>query len=133
MTWFRLLFSQNRNAACGQYKEEILAQLREVAKIEPNLNNEDIDAEPLTGFKLWVPEQDVQPGHIGVANEGKPLVFPVFGVQFFAFDTLQISHALLHRWFFMLKYLACLSSHNTRYLILPFDLYSIIFFLSSPL
>ncbi|KAB1216193.1 Zinc finger protein CONSTANS-LIKE 13 [Morella rubra] len=72
---------KNRNAACGQYKEEILAQLREVAKIEPNLNNEDIDAEPLTGFKLLVPEQDLQPGHIGVANEGKPLVFPVFGAS----------------------------------------------------
>ncbi|KAB1216200.1 Zinc finger protein CONSTANS-LIKE 13 [Morella rubra] len=74
-------FEDNRNAACGQYKEEILAQLREVAKIEPNLNNEDIDAEPLTGFKLLVPEQDLQPGHIGVANEGKPLVFPVFGAS----------------------------------------------------
>ncbi|KAI4301349.1 hypothetical protein L6164_034637 [Bauhinia variegata] len=50
---------KNRQAACGRQKEEIISQLRELAKSEPNLN-EDADAERLSNMHPLVPEHYVQ-------------------------------------------------------------------------
>ncbi|KAI4349609.1 hypothetical protein L6164_010175 [Bauhinia variegata] len=54
---------KNRKAACGRHKEEIFSQLRELAKLEPNLNDEDVDLDPdterLSNMQQLVPEQNV--------------------------------------------------------------------------
>ena len=57
-----MLFKQNRKAACGQYKEEILSQLREIAKSEPSFGDFNEDTEPFTQLQSRIPEQDLQPG-----------------------------------------------------------------------
>ena len=85
MTWFWvLLLNQNRNAACGLYKDEIINQLRELVKLEPNLNCENMDAEPLTGFQPLLSVQNVQQGDMvtGFADNAEPFVFPRFEVNF---------------------------------------------------
>ncbi|KAI8522749.1 hypothetical protein RHMOL_Rhmol13G0021200 [Rhododendron molle] len=53
---------KNRKAACGQYKEEILSQLREMAKSEPGFSNFQGDIEPFMQFQSLLPEEDLQPG-----------------------------------------------------------------------
>lgn len=87
LTWLRiLLLNQNRNAACGQYKEEIRSQLRHLMKLEPNLNCEIVDSEPLASFQSLVPQQNVQPGHTNIgcfADDAEPIAFPAFEVNFF--------------------------------------------------
>ncbi|XP_041016756.1 zinc finger protein CONSTANS-LIKE 13 [Juglans microcarpa x Juglans regia] len=72
---------KNRNAACGQYKEDILSQLREMAKSEPNSNHEAADAEPLINYRSLVPEQNVQPRHMctGFAHDAEQIESPDFG------------------------------------------------------
>nr|AKN23425.1 CONSTANS-like zinc finger protein [Betula luminifera] len=71
---------KNRNAACGQYKEEILNQLRHLMKLEPNLNCENVDAEPLASFQSLMPQQNEQPERmsIGFADNAEPIAFPAF-------------------------------------------------------
>ncbi|XP_054790693.1 zinc finger protein CONSTANS-LIKE 13 [Prosopis cineraria] len=51
---------KNRKAACGQHKEEIISQLRELAKSEPSLNFGDVDTERLSTRHPTVPEQYLQ-------------------------------------------------------------------------
>jgi hypothetical protein len=86
--------NQNRNAACGQYKEEILNQLRHLMKLEPNLNCENVDAEPLASFQSLMPQQNEQPEHmsIGFADNAEPIAFPAFKVKvlFFFFFCVGI-------------------------------------------
>lgn len=41
-----LLLNQNRNAACGKHRQEILCQLREMAKTEPNFDDFVKDLKP---------------------------------------------------------------------------------------
>ncbi|XP_027116800.1 zinc finger protein CONSTANS-LIKE 13 [Coffea arabica] len=53
---------KNRNATCGQHREEMLSQLRQMSKLEPNINCGQADVEPLVGFQLPVPEQNLQFG-----------------------------------------------------------------------
>ena len=81
------MLNQNRNAACGQYKEEILSQLRHLMRLEPRLNCEDVDAKSLASFQSLVPQQNVQPGHmtIGFADDAEPIAFPAFEVIFIFF------------------------------------------------
>ncbi|KAM7275196.1 hypothetical protein ACFE04_017062 [Oxalis oulophora] len=55
--------SKNRNVTCGRYKEEMLNQLRELAKLEPNLKNENVYAEPVYDFPLLANEQNTQAGN----------------------------------------------------------------------
>ncbi|KAL7198887.1 hypothetical protein ACSBR2_021222 [Camellia fascicularis] len=57
---------KNRKAACGKYKEEILRQLRKMAKSESNFDDygRGDDIEPLMQFQSLVPEQDLQPGNM---------------------------------------------------------------------
>ncbi|CAI9108030.1 OLC1v1007539C1 [Oldenlandia corymbosa var. corymbosa] len=52
---------KNRNATCGQHKEEILLQIREISKLEPNLNGEQVEFESFGGFQfLEADQQDYQ-------------------------------------------------------------------------
>lgn len=41
---------KNRNIVCGQHKEEIICQLRQMAKVEPNIDDDHFDNEPSSGF-----------------------------------------------------------------------------------
>lgn len=44
-------WNQNRNAACGKHKEEILCQLRELSKLEPNSSDDQDETVPTIGFQ----------------------------------------------------------------------------------
>lgn len=59
---------QNRNASCGQHKEEVLQQLRELAKSEPTLSFDNTD--------------DLQTGtvHTSCTNDTDPIPFPSYEV-----------------------------------------------------
>lgn len=65
---------KNRNAACGKHKEEILCQLRELAKLEPNSSDEQDETVPIIGFQsmegsgfMQTSEQHVVPSSEGSA------------------------------------------------------------------
>lgn len=67
----------NRNAACGQHKEDILSQLRELAKSE-NLSYDNEDAEPVVNFQLLATEWNMQHGNtfVGSQHEEDQISFP---------------------------------------------------------
>ncbi|XVF32708.1 hypothetical protein REPUB_Repub17cG0106200 [Reevesia pubescens] len=70
---------KNRNASCGQHKEEMLHQLRELAKLEPTLSFERTDVEAIIGFQSLIPDTDnLQPGsvHTSCKNDTDPISFP---------------------------------------------------------
>ncbi|GAV83379.1 zf-B_box domain-containing protein/CCT domain-containing protein [Cephalotus follicularis] len=69
---------KNRNVACGQHKEEILRQLRELAKLEPSLNYESLD--PVIQFQSLMQEKNLQPGnkYTGCENDVEPISFPSY-------------------------------------------------------
>lgn len=95
------MLNQNRNAVCGQHKDEVLVQLRQLAKVEPNSNYENVDAtRALRGFESLVPEQSVQPGRmfIGSQNdaEAEPITVPTYEVN------------LLSPWYLQSHYLSLL-------------------------
>ncbi|XP_052185731.1 zinc finger protein CONSTANS-LIKE 13 [Diospyros lotus] len=71
---------KNHKVACGKYKEEILAQLREMAKSDPNLNDGDGYMESLMWFQSPAPEQDLQPRNIypGFEHETKLNTSPTY-------------------------------------------------------
>lgn len=70
MTWFRVfLLNQNRNAASGQHKEEMLHQLRQLAKLDPNFKYENANIEPVGGFQSLVAEPNLQPGNTNTGSE----------------------------------------------------------------
>lgn len=78
--------NQNRNAACGQYKEEVLSQLRDLARIEPNLDYENRGgAESLMDFQSLVPDQNLQPGSMFTGSEydAEPAMFSAYEVKLF--------------------------------------------------
>ncbi|CAN4093123.1 unnamed protein product [Withania somnifera] len=58
---------KNRNAACGKYKEEILCQLRELSKLEPNSSDDQDGTVPTIGFQFMEPAQNCQSGLKGPA------------------------------------------------------------------
>lgn len=84
ITWFTVLFFyQNRNASCGQHKDEILQQLRELAKSEPTLSFGKTDVEAIVGFQSLIPDNDnLQPGcvHTSCKNDTDPISFPAYEV-----------------------------------------------------
>ncbi|KAF7131939.1 hypothetical protein RHSIM_Rhsim09G0076800 [Rhododendron simsii] len=53
--------SGKRTSARGQYKEEILSQLRETANSELGFSDCKGDIEPFMQFQSLLPEQDLQP------------------------------------------------------------------------
>ncbi|KAM1858290.1 hypothetical protein ACFX14_008292 [Malus domestica] len=74
---------KNRNAACGQHKEEILHQLRVLVKSEPNLFSEDMDVKSPKGFQSLASEQNAQPGRFftGFEHDAEPTAFPAYGAR----------------------------------------------------
>ncbi|KAM3326300.1 zinc finger protein CONSTANS-LIKE 13 [Capsicum chacoense] len=56
---------KNRNAACGKHKEEILCQLRELSKLEPNSSDDQDETVPNIGFQYMEPAQNLQSGPKG--------------------------------------------------------------------
>ena len=80
-----MLFKQNRNAACGQYKEEILSQLREIAKSEPSFSDCKEDTEHFMQLQSGEPEQDLQPGdmYAGFERGSELATIPSYEVIFF--------------------------------------------------
>ncbi|KAF7818242.1 zinc finger protein CONSTANS-LIKE 13 [Senna tora] len=62
---------KNRKAACGQHKEEIINQLRELAKSEPNLSFGDVDTEGIGSMHPLVPEHEqyLQSGNMSTGFE----------------------------------------------------------------
>lgn len=84
LTWFRvLLLYQNRNAACGKHKEEMLCQLRQLSKLKSELNYENPDAEPIIRFESSVPDQNLQPVNIytGSGQDAEPISYPASEVK----------------------------------------------------
>lgn len=84
LTWFGLLLlNQNRNAACGRRKEEILSQLRTLAKSEPNLMNENVDLNSFMSFQCLESEQNMQSGGFctNFEHDAEPLAFPAYEVM----------------------------------------------------
>lgn len=75
---------KNRNAVCGQHKEEMLRQLGELAKKEPDSNyeNMDLDLASLFSFEAHVPDQNVQPARTRAGSqcdaEEEPNTFSAF-------------------------------------------------------
>lgn len=53
---------KNRKAACGKYKEEIISQLREMAKSEPTLSDGHEDIKSITQLQFSAPQRDPYPG-----------------------------------------------------------------------
>ncbi|CAI0447807.1 unnamed protein product [Linum tenue] len=49
---------KNRNAACGRYKEEIIRQLRRMARLEPQLNSEKGEFDHTGSLGSLAPEQN---------------------------------------------------------------------------
>lgn len=78
-----LLLNQNRNAACGRHKEEILSQLRTLAKSEPNLMNENVDLNSFMSFQCLESEQNMQSGGFCTSfeHDAEPLAFPAYEVM----------------------------------------------------
>ncbi|XP_022758079.1 zinc finger protein CONSTANS-LIKE 13-like [Durio zibethinus] len=72
---------KNRNASCGQHKEEVLHQLRYLAKSEPNHSFVKTDVDAITGFQPWITDTDnLQPGivHTSCKNDTDPISFPAY-------------------------------------------------------
>ncbi|KAI9119379.1 hypothetical protein K1719_010054 [Acacia pycnantha] len=69
---------KNRKAACGQHKEEIISQLRELAQSEPGLNFGDLDTERLSSKHPIVPEHHLRSSSLstGFEREFETDVFP---------------------------------------------------------
>ena len=84
--------NQSRNAVLGQYKEEMLHQLRELAKLEPNFNDGHGAIEPpLMGFKSQVPKENQQPEntYFGFENGLYQATLPSYEVKcLFSFKIL---------------------------------------------
>ncbi|XP_062022456.1 zinc finger protein CONSTANS-LIKE 13 [Rosa rugosa] len=76
---------KNRNAKCGRHKEEILNQLRVVAKSEPNLMNEDVDLNSFMRFQSPETEHNMQSGGFctNFEQDAEPLAFPAYEAQEF--------------------------------------------------
>ncbi|KAK9945590.1 hypothetical protein M0R45_011098 [Rubus argutus] len=76
---------KNRNAACGRHKEEILNQLRTLAKSEPNLMNENVDLNSFMSFQCLESEQNMQSGGFCTSfeHDAEPLAFPAYEAQEF--------------------------------------------------
>ncbi|XP_057965752.1 zinc finger protein CONSTANS-LIKE 13 isoform X2 [Malania oleifera] len=76
---------KNRNAACGQHKEELLHQLRELSRLEPGLNSGHGRVESLIGFESMVHEQALQLGnaHDGCEHNAEATAFPAYEASAF--------------------------------------------------
>lgn len=70
---------KNRNAACGKHKQEVLCQLREMAKTEPNFSGSLEDLEHLVGYQSHVPGKcQLKNSNPGLENNIKPIPVPSY-------------------------------------------------------
>lgn len=84
---FRIwLLIQNRHTVCGQRKEDLLCQLREMAKLEPNIDVDKKDLEPSSRLRSLVPEQNCQQLDTctGFKHKAEPIFVPSYEVHLFA-------------------------------------------------
>lgn len=75
--------NQNRNAACGQHKEEVLSQLRELSKLEPDSNYENADVKPINVFQSQAAGQSLQPPNMYAGCE--PDALPAYEVKLISY------------------------------------------------
>lgn len=73
---------QNRNTVCGQRKEEILCQLRELAKLEPGIDQNKQDVEPSPGFQSLLPYDDFQHQNLNFESKTEPTFFATYEVYY---------------------------------------------------
>ncbi|WOH01611.1 hypothetical protein DCAR_0520995 [Daucus carota subsp. sativus] len=69
---------KNRNTVCGQRKEEILCQLRELAKLEPGIDQNKQDVEPSPGFQSLLPYDDFQHQNLNFESKTEPTFFATY-------------------------------------------------------
>ncbi|XP_065861283.1 zinc finger protein CONSTANS-LIKE 13 [Euphorbia lathyris] len=71
---------KNRNAICGQHEEEVLHQLRKLARSEPDSNFETLDKEPVNMFRPSAAEQNMRPRDIytGYDSDLAPISLPTY-------------------------------------------------------
>lgn len=72
---------QNRNTVCGQRKEEILCQLREMVKLEPGCDQDKQDVEPSSGFQSLVPDRACRQLYTSFESKEEPTFFPAYEVS----------------------------------------------------
>ncbi|KAK3041456.1 hypothetical protein RJ639_000433 [Escallonia herrerae] len=86
---------KNRNAVCGQHKEEILHQLRDMAKLEPNVDDGQGDSKALVELKPLVPEQTIQQtrNFVGIKQDEELSITPTYEVTKFQWysDTGEVA------------------------------------------
>lgn len=71
---------QNRNTVCGQRKEEILRQLRDMAKLEPGIDQNELDLEPPSRFQSLFPYHDSQQQNLNFESKTEPTFFHSYEV-----------------------------------------------------
>ncbi|CAI0447805.1 unnamed protein product [Linum tenue] len=69
---------KNRNAACGRYKEEIIRQLRRMARLEPQLNSEKGEFDHTGSLGSLAPEQNSLQTSTGCEPHVEPALFPYY-------------------------------------------------------
>ncbi|KAK1398928.1 B-box type zinc finger protein with CCT domain [Heracleum sosnowskyi] len=69
---------KNRNTVCGQRKEEILCQLRGMAKLEPGIDQNKLDLEPSSRFQSLFPYHDCQQQNLNSESKTEPTFFPCY-------------------------------------------------------
>ncbi|KAL0389590.1 UNVERIFIED_CONTAM: Zinc finger protein CONSTANS-LIKE 13 [Sesamum calycinum] len=70
--------NRNRNAACGKHKEEILCQLREMAKAEPNFGGSMEELDPVE-FQSLVPGKcQLRDSSPGPESNAEPILVPSY-------------------------------------------------------
>lgn len=88
--WYVLKYSQNRHATCGKHKDEMIRQLRELARSEPScLKFEAIDAELDAGLQFLTHDNLFSTCQVREFSE--VLVLSVFRRRFHDFSNLQVS------------------------------------------
>ncbi|KAK1354104.1 B-box type zinc finger protein with CCT domain [Heracleum sosnowskyi] len=74
---------KNRNTVCGQRKEEILCQLREMVKLEPGCDQDKEDVEPSSGFQSLVPDRACRQLYTSFESKKEPTFYPLYETSAF--------------------------------------------------
>lgn len=87
--------NQNRNAALGTYKDELLRQLRELANSEPNVNNGEDMIKPMSEFQPMVttPNSRLEGRSSGFQHKLEENVFSSHEVKFHAWKVVAITRS----------------------------------------
>lgn len=74
---------KNRNTVCGQRKEEILCQLREMVKLEPGCDQDKEDVEPSSRFQSLVPDRACRQLYTSFESKKEPTFYPSYEASAF--------------------------------------------------